>query len=39
VDELEEKAGEGVPLLDEIANSPVIMIVGDFDEFRKAVKK
>lgn len=38
-DEFERKAREGVPLLDEIVNTPVIMIVGDFGEFRKAVKK
>jgi predicted nucleotidyltransferase len=38
-DEFEKKAREGVPLLEEIVNTPVIMIVGDLDEFRKAVKK
>jgi predicted nucleotidyltransferase len=38
-DEFEEKAREGIPLLEEIADTPVIMIVGDLDEFRKAVKK
>jgi predicted nucleotidyltransferase len=38
-DEFEEKVRERVPLLEEIASSPVIMIVGDFGEFRKAVKK
>jgi predicted nucleotidyltransferase len=37
--EFEKKVQEGVPLLDEIVSTPVIMIVGDFDEFRKAVKK
>jgi predicted nucleotidyltransferase len=37
-DEFEKKAKEGVPLLDEIVNMPVIMIVGDFGEFGKAVK-
>jgi len=36
--EFEEKAREKIPLLEEIANTPVIMIVGDLDEFRKAVK-
>jgi predicted nucleotidyltransferase len=39
VAEFEEKVRERVPLLDEIVSSPVIMIVGDFSEFRKAVKK
>lgn len=38
-DEFEAKVREGVPLLEEIVNTPVIMIVGDFDEFRKAVKR
>ena len=38
-DELEAKVREGVPLLEEIVSTPVIMIVGDFDEFRKAVKR
>jgi predicted nucleotidyltransferase len=37
-DEFEKKVKEGIPLLDEIVNTPVIMIVGDFDEFRQAVK-
>jgi predicted nucleotidyltransferase len=36
--EFEKKAREGVPLLKEIVNTPVIMIVGDLDEFGKAVK-
>lgn len=36
--EFEKKAREGVPLLKEIVNTPVIMIVGDFDEFGKAVE-
>jgi predicted nucleotidyltransferase len=34
-----EKVGQKVPLFEEIINTPVIMIVGDFDEFRKAVKR
>jgi predicted nucleotidyltransferase len=38
-DEFEAKVREGVPLLEEIADTPVIMIVGDLGEFRKAVKK
>lgn len=38
-DEFEKKAGEGIPLLEEIVDTPVIMIIGDFDEFRKAVRK
>jgi predicted nucleotidyltransferase len=38
-DEFEAKVREGVALLEEIVSTPVIMIVGDFDEFRKAVKK
>jgi predicted nucleotidyltransferase len=37
-DEFEEKVRERVPLLEEIVGSSVIMIVGDFDEFGKAVK-
>jgi predicted nucleotidyltransferase len=37
--EFEEKVRQMVPLLEEIINTPVIMIVGDFDEFRKAVKR
>jgi predicted nucleotidyltransferase len=39
VDEFEAKVREGVPLLEEIVSTPVIMIVGDLDEFREAVKK
>jgi predicted nucleotidyltransferase len=38
-DEFEVKVREGVPLLEEIANTPVIMVVGDLDEFREAVKR
>ena len=38
-DEFEAKVREGVPLLEEIADTSVIMIVGDLGEFRKAVKK
>jgi predicted nucleotidyltransferase len=38
-DEFEEKVRQRVPLLEEIVGSPVIMIVGDLDEFREAVKR
>jgi len=38
-EEFEEKARERISLLEEIVNTPVIMIVGDLDEFRKAVKE
>lgn len=37
-EEFEEKARDRIPLLEEISTTPVIMIVGDLDEFRKAVK-
>ena len=37
--EFENKVKEGIPLLKEIFNTPVIMIVGDADEFRKAFEK
>jgi predicted nucleotidyltransferase len=37
--EFEEKARQKFPLLEEIVNTPVIMIVGDFDEFREAVTR
>ena len=37
--EFESKVSEGIPLLKEILSTPVIMIVGDVDEFRKAIKK
>ena len=37
--ELKEKAKEGNPLLLGIINSPIIMIVGDLDEFRQTVGK
>ena len=36
--EFEKKARERIPLLEEIVNTPVIMIVGDLDEFGKAIK-
>jgi len=36
--EFEKKALERIPLLEEIVNTPVIMIVGDLDELRKAGK-
>jgi hypothetical protein len=36
--EFEEKVREGLPLLKEIVNTTVIMIVGDFDEFGEVVK-
>jgi len=36
--EFEKKARERIPLLEEIVNTPIIMIVGGLDEFRKAVK-
>jgi len=37
-EEFKEKARDRIPLLGEIISTPVIMIVGDPDEFRKAVK-
>ncbi|MDE0090567.1 MAG: hypothetical protein OXP12_04340 [Thaumarchaeota archaeon] len=33
-----EKAGLGTPLVRELAETPVIMIAGDSDEFRRLVK-
>ncbi len=38
-DEFLEKAGLGIPLVRELAETPVIMIVGDSDEFRRLVKQ
>ncbi len=37
--ELKKKVREGVPLLRNIVDNPIIMIVGDEDEFRRAVKQ
>jgi len=39
VAEFEKKRKEGVALLREIATNPIIMIVGDEDEFRRTVAK
>jgi len=36
--EFKKKIRERIPLLEEIVNTPVIMIIGDLDEFRKAVR-
>jgi len=38
-DEFLEKAGLGTPLIKELAETPVIMIVGGSDEFRRLVKQ
>jgi len=37
--EFEKRAKEGHHLLKDIINKPVIMLIGDIDEFRRAVKK
>jgi predicted nucleotidyltransferase len=37
--EFEKRAKEGHHLLKDIIIKPVIMLIGDFDEFRRAVKK
>lgn len=38
-EEFRKKVREGVPLLRNIVNEPIIMIVGDEDEFRRSVKQ